>query len=129
MTWENELGELVGRPARESELESNNLVNTGSANPRVNNPAPNLNPVNTETAIQADNTTPKTPNPAPAENPAQNPAAQNPASDPAEDPASKNLASEGPASDPTKKPTIPFLELRKLRKPGKGVQMTLYKDV
>jgi len=43
MTWENELGELVGRPARESELESNYIMNIGSVNPNlVPNPAPNL---------------------------------------------------------------------------------------
>ena len=32
MTWENELGELVGYPTRESELESNYITNIGLVN-------------------------------------------------------------------------------------------------
>ena len=40
MTWENELGELVGCPTRESKLENNYITNIGSVN--LNNPTPNL---------------------------------------------------------------------------------------
>jgi hypothetical protein len=126
MTWENELGELVGRPARESELERHSIANTGSTNPVVGNSS--QNPVNLETpTIQ--------PNPAsdPSENPASDPA-ENPTSDPSEnpvsDPSENPVPSGNPASDHAMDPApLPFAELRKLRKPGKGVQMTRYKDI
>ena len=71
MTWENELGELVGCLARESELQSNNLINIGLSN--LKDPAPDTTPA------------------------------------------------KNPTSNPTKKAPLLFVELRKLRKPGKGI--------
>ena len=103
MTQENKRGELVGCPARESELESSNLKNTGVI----------LSLINT-------NITPKAPNPILTENP-------NPTQSPPEKPIAQNP--EKPVPNSTKKPNILFLELRKLRRPGRGVQMTLYNNV
>ena len=113
MTQENELGELVGYPTRESELQSNNLTNIGLVNLKADNPTPNLTPDTTPTKNPASDQNPPIKNPNPASN-------QNPASD---DPT------KNPVSNPTKKAPLLFVELRKLRKPGKGIQITYYKDV
>jgi hypothetical protein len=83
------------------------LANLDSANPKADNyPAPDTAPAE---------------NPAsdPAENPTSNNPTENPISNPTENPASD--PTENPASDPTKKAPLLFVELRKLRKPGRGV--------
>ena len=99
MTQENERGELIGYPAKESELQSSNLTNIGSSN---------LYP---------------TPDTTPTENPAsdlvENPVSDDPAENPTKNPT-KNPA-ENPTSNYTKKAPLLFIELRKLRKPGKGI--------
>ena len=88
----------MGRPARESELESNNLTNTGGLSPAENpiqqNPTPNPN------------------DPALTENPAPK--------DPAPNPAPKDPA-PNPGTAYPKKPTPPFAEIRSRRTPGEGV--------
>jgi hypothetical protein len=101
MTWENEIREFVGRPTRESELERHSIMNTPGNSSQ--------NPVNLETpTIQHENPT-LSENPTPSENPAQNPA-QSPLENPTKNPV--------PVGNPA---PLLFTEIRKLRKPGKGV--------
>ena len=68
MTQENKRGELVGYPARESELESNNLKNTRVILSLITKTP---NPIPTKNLIQ-------NPTQSPSENPILNPMNKNP---------------------------------------------------